>query len=234
MAKEKSKDKSSKKSKVSDPVADATKKIKKEKKEKKSKLSSKPDVAEKLLEALSEKEGTSSVAEASKAVAEVTEKVEAGVSAGEGMIVPFADPLVREKDAKKVFKAVKKAAKNKTLKRGVKEVVKCLRKSPLATASSTSAAHGIVVLAADISPADVISHIPVLCEDHGIPYVFVASRAELGAAGATKRPTSVVMVIPGRGKGKKGEEAEETEGFKEAYDDVVAVVDKAQRSVLRV
>lgn len=43
---------------------------------------------------------------------------------------------------------------------------------------------------------DVISHIPVLCEDHNIPYVFLPSRAELGAAGSTKRPTSVVMVTP--------------------------------------
>jgi H/ACA ribonucleoprotein complex subunit 2 len=41
---------------------------------------------------------------------------------------------------------------------------------------------------------DVISHLPVLCEDHNIPYIFVQSRAELGLAGGTKRPTSVVMV----------------------------------------
>lgn len=125
------------------------------------------------------------------------------------------------------------AAKSKTLKRGVKEVVKALRKSPLASASATTSAHGVVVLAADISPMDVISHIPVLCEDHGVPYVFVASRAELGAAGATKRPTSVVMIMPGRGK--KGEEKEvKEEGFREAYDEVVGMVEKAQRSVLRV
>jgi H/ACA ribonucleoprotein complex subunit 2 len=87
------------------------------------------------------------------------------------------------------------------------------------------------VLAADISPMDVISHIPVLCEDHGIPYIFVSSRAELGAAGATKRPTSVVMVMPGAGKkGKKGEEVEE--GFKEAYDEAVKLVESAQKVVV--
>ena len=48
---------------------------------------------------------------------------------------------------------------------------------------------------------DVISHIPVLCEDHAIPYLYVPSRAELGAAGSTKRPTSVVMLTPKIGKG---------------------------------
>lgn len=58
---------------------------------------------------------------------------------------------------------------------------------------------------------DVISHIPVLCEDHNIPYVYVPSRAELGAAGSTKRPTSVVMLTPNVG-GKKGEAKKEDEG----------------------
>lgn len=50
------------------------------------------------------------------------------------------------------------------------------------------------MLAGDISPIDVISHLPVLCEDAALPFVFTASKAELGAAAATKRPTSVVFV----------------------------------------
>jgi H/ACA ribonucleoprotein complex subunit 2 len=51
-------------------------------------------------------------------------------------------------------------------------------------------------MAGDVSPMDVISHIPVLCEDHEIPYVFIPSRADLGFSCATKRPTSVVMIVP--------------------------------------
>lgn len=123
-------------------------------------------------------------------------------------------------------------AKNKCLKRGVKEVVKALRKSPATTAGSLTPSNGLVILAADISPMDVISHIPVLCEDHGIPYIFVSSRAELGAAGATKRPTSVVMVMPRAGTGKKGKDVAPEEGFKEAYDDAVKLVETAQKSVV--
>jgi H/ACA ribonucleoprotein complex subunit 2 len=128
------------------------------------------------------------------------------------------------------------AAKNKSLKRGVKEVVKSLRKSPLAAASG-AAVPGIVVLAADISPMDVISHIPVLCEDHGVPYVFVTSRAELGAAGNTKRPTSVVMVSAEARAGDKGakKKAEgdntEVEDFKEVYKDMLKVVEKEGKKV---
>lgn len=81
---------------------------------------------------------------------------------------------------------------------------------------------------------DVISHIPVLCEDHGIPYVFVTSRAELGAAGATKRPTSVVMVTKtGKGKKKEGEAAngEDQEDFSKVYSELVKIVEKESQKV---
>jgi len=121
------------------------------------------------------------------------------------------------------------AAKNKTLKRGVKEVVKALRKSPQGAANT--AIPGVVVLAADISPMDVISHIPVLCEDHNVPYIFVTSRAELGAAGNTKRPTSVVMVSESRVGAKKAEKIEGDEEFAEVYKDLVKVVEKESRNV---
>ncbi len=49
-------------------------------------------------------------------------------------------------------------------------------------------------MAADVSPVDVISHIPVLCENQGIVYMFVRSRMELGTAAQTKKPTSVVLL----------------------------------------
>lgn len=108
------------------------------------------------------------------------------------------------------------AAKQKCLKRGVKEVVKAVRKTPAGNPSVANALpSGIVVLAADISPLDVISHIPVLCEDHNIPYVYLTSRAELGAAGSTKRPTSVVMVTPKSGAKGATDDEEWTEAYKE-------------------
>ena len=122
------------------------------------------------------------------------------------------------------------AAKNKTLRRGVKEVVKALRKSPSAGTSASSEPTAVIIIAADISPMDVISHIPVLCEDHGIPYIFVPSRVELGAAGNTKRPTSVVMVSRTRTTKKVDGEENEQEWI-ETYKDLVKLVTKAARSV---
>lgn len=50
-------------------------------------------------------------------------------------------------------------------------------------------------MAADVSPIDVISHIPVQCENKNIPYIYVRSRMELGTASQTKKPTSVVLLL---------------------------------------
>jgi H/ACA ribonucleoprotein complex subunit 2 len=82
------------------------------------------------------------------------------------------------------------------------------------------------VIAGDISPIDVVTPIPVLCEDHGIPYVFVSSKEALGQAGLTKRPTSCMMILPKPVKGEMGSDGdakEYSEGYKEVYSKVKSV-----------
>lgn len=37
-----------------------------------------------------------------------------------------------------------------------------------------------MIFAADISPVDVLSHLPIQCEELGNPYCYVRSRMELG------------------------------------------------------
>ncbi|KAJ1917505.1 snoRNA-binding protein [Tieghemiomyces parasiticus] len=106
-------------------------------------------------------------------------------------VSPLAVPLANEKLAKATYKVLKKASKHKHVRRGVKEVVKSLRKG----------SKGLVVMAGNVAPMDVISHLPVLCEDNTVPYVFIPSKADLGASCMTKRPTCVVMLVPG---GKTG------------------------------
>ena len=98
----------------------------------------------------------------------------------------IAQPLAGKKMTKKLHKLVKKAAKGKALRRGVKEVVKALRKNE----------RGLCVIAGDISPIDVISHLPILCEEADVPYIYVPSKADLGAAAQTKRPTSCALIAP--------------------------------------
>jgi len=96
----------------------------------------------------------------------------------------ISHPMASKKSTKKLHKLVHKAAASKKLRRGVKEVTKALRKGE----------KGLAVLAGDIYPIDVVSHLPVLLEEHGIPYLFVPSKQDLGASASTKRPTSCVLV----------------------------------------
>ncbi|KAI8669453.1 Ribosomal-L7Ae domain-containing protein [Fusarium keratoplasticum] len=202
-------------------------KSKKEKKDKK-------DKKDKLAAALEEKLGQESAPKvAAKAAAAEDSDVEEDKAAElplERTVVPFALPVADEKGMKKVYKTIRKAAKNNTLKRGVKEVVKTLRKSPPSAPGYTSF-PGVVIIAGDISPMDVISHLPVLCEDHNVPFIFVTSRAELGAAAKTKRPTSVVMIME-KADGKKKEKAADKDGeddgeaFGESYASLVKYVQK--------
>jgi len=101
-------------------------------------------------------------------------------------------------------------AKLKAIHRGVKECEKAIKKTPIKKPASAplSDVPGLVIIAGDISPMDVIMHFPILCEEHGIPYLYIKSRAELGVAACTKRATSVVMLKP---EGKKPAAGKDTE-----------------------
>ena len=99
------------------------------------------------------------------------------------------------------------AAKAKQVRRGVKEVVKALKKD----------VKGFAVIAGDISPIDVVTHVPILCEEADVPYVYVHSKEELGAAGMTKRPTSVMLVLKEGAKGSVKMSSEDKKEFDEMY-----------------
>ncbi|KAI8075261.1 50S ribosomal protein L30e-like protein [Gongronella butleri] len=133
-------------------------------------------------------------------------------------VSPIAHPMAEDALSKKIFKTVKKASKAKHVCRGVKEVAKALSKGE----------KGLVVIAGDISPIDVIAHMPVLCEDHDVPYVFVPSKEQLGEASATKRPTSVTMVVLG---GKK-KDVKAAEDYKDLYDDCLAEAKKLDEALV--
>lgn len=99
-------------------------------------------------------------------------------------VSPISSPMATEKLNSKLLKLTKKLANLKLVNRGVKEVNKFFRKK----------GKGICVIAADVSPVDVVSHIPILCEKNDVVYCFIPSREELGVASMTKRPTSVVVL----------------------------------------
>lgn len=124
------------------------------------------------------------------------------------IISPIATPLANEKLTTRTLKLVRKASKARKIRRGIKEVHRAFRKKE----------KGIMVFAANVSPIDVYSHLPILCEENGIPYLFVPAKEELGAAGATKRPTCCALILP------NPKDAD----YADAYDKVLKAAQKLQ------
>lgn len=97
----------------------------------------------------------------------------------------IAQPLANRKVAKKVYKLIKKASKEKHyLRQGIVEVQKAIRKGET----------GLVVLAGDVSPIEIYCHIPAVCEEKDIPYAFTPSRYHLGVAAGHKRACIVMLI----------------------------------------
>ncbi|MGB9675290.1 MAG: 50S ribosomal protein L7Ae [Candidatus Nanoarchaeia archaeon] len=75
--------------------------------------------------------------------------------------------------------------KSGKLKRGTNETTKAVERNEAK----------FVALASDVNPPEIIMHLPTLCEEKSIPYVFVSSKAELGAAAGLPVATSSVAII---------------------------------------
>ncbi|KHN73135.1 Putative H/ACA ribonucleoprotein complex subunit 2-like protein [Toxocara canis] len=103
-----------------------------------------------------------------------------------GMVNAIAQPIAGRKLAKKLYKLVKKSSKYKTyLRQGISDVHKAIRRNE----------NGIVILAgSDVSPVDVYSHMPALCEEKDLQYIFTPSREHLGLAAGHKRPSILLLV----------------------------------------
>ncbi|WAR21548.1 NHP2-like protein [Mya arenaria] len=95
----------------------------------------------------------------------------------------ISKPLASRKLTKKICKTIKKANGFKHTVKGIREVQKTVRKG----------GKGLVIFAGDISPIDVYSHMPVACEDAGLPYCYVPSREDIGSA-LGKSGCIIVMV----------------------------------------
>ncbi len=77
------------------------------------------------------------------------------------------------------------------VRKGTNEVTKALEKGEVQ----------LVVVAADVQPAEVIMHLPLLAKEKKIPVVQVKSKEELGVATGLAVPTaSVAVADPGDAK----------------------------------
>jgi len=53
----------------------------------------------------------------------------------------------------------------------------------------------LVVIAEDVDPPEVVAHLPILCEERKIPYVFVPTKKKIGAAIGIDVPSASVCIV---------------------------------------
>lgn len=53
---------------------------------------------------------------------------------------------------------------------------------------------GIVVFAGDVTPIEIMCHLPIVCEEKKIPYVYVPFRSDISAAIGIRRPALMVLI----------------------------------------
>lgn len=77
-------------------------------------------------------------------------------------------------------------AKN-SLRKGVNEATKAIERGDAK----------LVVIAEDVDPEEIVMHLPMLCGEKNIPFVYVADKASLGKAAGLAVGTSAVAITAG-------------------------------------
>jgi large subunit ribosomal protein L7Ae len=86
-----------------------------------------------------------------------------------------------------------------------------------ATKSIERSEAQLVVIAGDVEPEEIVMHLPALCEEKKIPYVYVPSKLELGRAAGIDVPCAAIAIgDPGEGKQQLKEIIKSIETVKEA------------------
>jgi U4/U6 small nuclear ribonucleoprotein SNU13 len=65
----------------------------------------------------------------------------------------------------------------------------------LATKTLNRGISDLIILAADTEPLAILLHLPLLCEDKNVPYVFVPSRQALGRATGVSRSVIACSIL---------------------------------------
>ncbi|XP_070502353.1 H/ACA ribonucleoprotein complex subunit 2-like protein [Chironomus tepperi] len=117
----------------------------------------------------------------------------------------ISNPLASKKLAKKIYKLIKKASKERTknIINGLKDVQTRIRKGE----------RGIAIFAGDVYPLDIVCHLPAVCEEKDIQYCYTPSRQDLGTAMGVKRGSIVLMI-------------RENPDYKELFDEVKEEIKK--------
>jgi len=89
------------------------------------------------------------------------------------------------------YDLVEKARDNGKISKGANEATKQVERGQAK----------LVVMAEDVTPEEILAHMPILCEEKNIPYSYVLSKEELGSAAGMSVSTSAIAIVnPGKDK----------------------------------
>lgn len=98
---------------------------------------------------------------------------------------------VPEDLSNKVLDVIRKAKETGKIKKGTNETTKAVERGQAK----------LVAIAMDVQPEEIVAHLPLLCDEKKIPYVYVPSKKALGeACGLQVASASVAVVDPGEAK----------------------------------
>ncbi|KAK2753610.1 RNA binding protein snu13 [Arachnomyces sp. PD_36] len=86
-------------------------------------------------------------------------------------------PIADEALSQSLLDLVQQASHYRQLRKGANEATKTLNRGT----------SELIILAADVTPLPIILHLPLLCEDKAVPYVYVPSKTALGRACGVSR-----------------------------------------------
>jgi len=109
-------------------------------------------------------------------------------------------PVADEALAQKILDTVQQASHYRQLKkvsvllRQFESLTDHLQGANEATKTLNRGTSELIVLAADTSPLAILLHLPLLCEDKNVPYVYVPSKTALGRACGVSRSVIAASV----------------------------------------
>jgi U4/U6 small nuclear ribonucleoprotein SNU13 len=112
---------------------------------------------------------------------EVETKPAAEENTGKSRAWPKADNQM----SKKLLDLCNQATLYKQMKKGANETTKALNRG----------VADLVLLAADTEPLEIVLHLPLLCEDKNVPYVYVPKQADLGRACGVSRNIVAAVIL---------------------------------------
>ncbi len=103
---------------------------------------------------------------------------------------------VSDSFAETIYNTVETAQQSGEIAKGTNEVTKAIERNEAK----------LVVLASNVSPEEIVMHIPALAEERDIPYTFVPDKEELGLAAGINVQSAAVAIT---NVGNAGDQVEE-------------------------